>query len=250
MENKKNGNNTIQNKNSNTFEYIFKEIDNDNKNKSNNIYLELYNSQIKKHNLERQQNWDKQIIFFEKNKQLLKKKEELNQKKKKEEEKKRKKDEYEQTKEFRQKQMEGLYLKFIKDNKQVNKYSNVKSKYKENKNLILPKLENKKKIGIVPEYINKYKKEEKEKRESENLKKKISKLPKGTIIMTENEYNIKLNLLEEEKKNLMNELNNLPIANKSNRILKRESEINNILNDIDNEIEKMKKKYLIYILEK
>ena len=68
--------------------------------------------------------------------------------------------------------------------------------------------------------------------------------------MTENEYNIKLNLLEEEKKNLMNELNNLPIANKSNRILKRESEINNILNDIDNEIEKMKKKYLIYILEK
>ena len=146
--------------------------------------------------------------------------------------------------------MEGLYLKFIKDNKQVNKYSNVKSKYKENKNLIVPKLENKKKIGIVPEYINKYKKEEKEKRESENLKKKISKLPKGTIIMTENEYNIKLNLLEEEKKNLMNELNNLPIANKSNRILKRESEINNILNDIDNEIEKMKKKYLIYILEK
>ena len=146
--------------------------------------------------------------------------------------------------------MEGLYLKFIKDNKQVNKYSNVKSKYKENKNLILPKLENKKKIGIVPEYINKYKKEEKEKRESENLKKKISKLQKGTIIMTENEYNIKLNLLEEEKKNLMNELNNLPIANKSNRILKRESEINNILNDIDNEIEKMKKKYLIYILEK
>ena len=146
--------------------------------------------------------------------------------------------------------MEGLYLKFIKDNKQVNKYSNVKSKYKENKNLILPKLENNKKIGIVPEYINKYKKEEKEKRESENLKKKISKLPKGTIIMTENEYNLKLNLLEEEKKNLMNELNNLPIANKSNRILKRESEINNILNDIDNEIEKMKKKYLIYILEK
>ena len=68
--------------------------------------------------------------------------------------------------------------------------------------------------------------------------------------MTENEYNLKLNLLEEEKKNLMNELNNLPIANKSNRILKRESEINNILNDIDNEIEKMKKKYLIYILEK
>ena len=146
--------------------------------------------------------------------------------------------------------MEGLYLKFIKDNKQVNKYSNVKSKYKENKNLIWTKLENNKKIGKIPEYINKYKKEEKEKRESENLKKKISKLPKGTIIMTENEYNIKLNLLEEEKKNLMNELNNLPIANKSNRILKRESEINNILNDIDNEIEKMKKKYLIYILEK
>ena len=146
--------------------------------------------------------------------------------------------------------MEGLYLKFIKDNKQVNKYSNVKSKYKENKNLILTKLENNKKIGIVPEYINKYKKEEKEKRESENLKKKISKLPKGTIIMTENEYNLKLNLLEEEKKNLMIELNKLPIVNKSNKILKRESEINNILNDIDNEIEKTKKKYLIYILEK
>ena len=137
--------------------------------------------------------------------------------------------------------MEGLYLKFIKDNKQVNKYSNVKSKYKENKNLILTKLENNKKIGKVPEYINKYKKEEKEKRESENLKKKISKLPKGTIIMTENEYNLKLNLLEEEKKNLMIELNKLPIVNKSNKILKRESEINNKLNDIDNEIEKMKK---------
>lgn len=91
MENKKNGNNTIQNKNSNTFEYIFKEIDNDNKNKSNNIYLELYNSQIKKHNLERQQNWDKQKVFFEKNKQLLKKKEELNQKKKKKRRKKGKK---------------------------------------------------------------------------------------------------------------------------------------------------------------
>ena len=75
--------------------------------------------------------------------------------------------------------------------------------------------------------INKYKKEEKEKRESENLKKKISKLPKGTIIMTENEYNLKLNLLEEEKKNLMIELNNLPIANKSNKNLKRESEIIN-----------------------
>ncbi len=196
---KKNGKNVIQNKKKiNTFEYIFNEIDNDKNNKSNNIYLELYNSQIKKHNLERQQNWDKQKVFFEKNKHLLKKKEELNQKKKKEEEKKRKKDEYEQTKEFRQKQMEGLYLKFIKDNKQVNKYSNVKSKYKGNKNLILTKLENNKKIGKVPEYINKYKKEEKEKRESENLKKKISKLPKGT--MTENEYNLKLNLLEEEKK--------------------------------------------------
>ena len=48
----------------------------------------------------------------------------------------------------------------------------------------------------------------------------------------------------------MIELNKLPIVNKSNKILKRESEINNKLNDIDNEIEKMKKKYLIYILEK
>ena len=144
--------------------------------------------------------------------------------------------------------MEGLYLKFIKDNKQVNKYSNVKSKYKENKNLILTKLENNKKIGKVPEYINKYKKEEKEKRESENLKKKISKLPKGT--MTENEYNLKLNLLEEEKINLITELNKMSIANKSNKIIRRESEINNILNDINNEIEKMKNKNLIYIVEK
>ncbi len=231
MENKKNGNNIIQNKNSNTFEYIFKEIDNDNKNKSNNIYLELYNSQIKKQNLERQQNWDKQKVFFEKNKELLKKKEELNQKKKQEEEKKRKREQYEQTKEFRQKQMEDLYLKFIKDNKQTNKYSKVKSKYKENKNS--QKIENNKiiehnkNIGKVPEYINIYKKKEKEERELENLKNNIYKLPKETIIMTENEYNLKLNLLEEEKKNLMIELNNLPIANKSNKNLKRESEIIN-----------------------
>ena len=253
---KKNGKNIIQNKKKiNTFEYIFNEIDNDKNNKSNNIYLELYNSQIKKQNLERQQNWDKQKVFFEKNKELLKKKEELNQKKKQEEEKKRKREQYEQTKEFRQKQMEDLYLKFIKDNKQTNKYSKVKSKYKENKNS--QKIENNKiiehnkNIGKVPEYINIYKKKEKEERELENLKNNIDKLPQETIIMTENEYNLKLNLLEEEKKHLIIELNKIIISNKSNnKILERESEINNKLNDIDNEIGKMKNKFLIYIIEK
>ena len=69
--------------------------------------------------------------------------------------------------------------------------------------------------------------------------------------MTENEYNLKLNLLEEEKKNLIIELNKIIISNKSNnKILERESEINNKLNDIDNEIGKMKNKFLIYIIEK
>ena len=256
MENKNNRNNIIQNKKkTNHFEYIFKEIDNEQNNKSNNIYLELYNSQIKKQNLERQQNWHKQKVFLEKNKQLLKNKEELNQKKKEEEEKKRKREKYEQTKEFRQKQMENLYLKFIKDNKQTNKYGNVKSKYKDNKKISLQKIENNKiiehnkNIGKkFPESMNKYKK--KEERESENLKNKIYRLPKETIIMTENEYNLKLNLLEEEKINLITELNKMSIANKSNKIIRRESEINNILNDINNEIEKMKNKYLIYIVEK
>ena len=193
-----------------------------NNNNNNNIYLNFYNKHTK-NQIQKENKLGKK--FLENNKEYIKEKQEKFKIKKEQEEKKRKQKEKEDTNEYRKLQMtklykmESLYKKEIIKRKNTNK-SGMKYNIKNNKEEIkVINSNNKNSINI-------------NKTEDGNKMIKI----------TREEYDNKLDSLIKQTRIYLNELEKLPIANKSNKIYEREIQLNKNIDEIQKQI----KKYQLY----
>ena len=180
---------------------------------------------------------------MENNKEYIKEKQEKFKKKKLEEEKIKKQKEKEDTNEYRKLQMiklykvEDIYKKEIAKRKNNNKNKN--SKYfsqKKDKISIIAKNKENIKTNIInkKEEINnnvKYiieKNDINEDKSDNDIKIKI----------TREEYDKKLDSLIKQTRIYLNELEKLPIANKSSKVYERELELNKYINEIQEQIKK------------
>ena len=194
---------------------------------NNNLYLNFYNKNTKNQVLKKENKISKK--FLENNKEYIKEKQEKFKKKKLEEEKIKKQKEKEDTNEYRKLQMiklykvEDIYKKEIAKRKNNNKNKN--SKYFSQK---------KDKISIIA------KNKENIKTNIINKKEEINFNNKGKIIIEKNdineikndndikikitreEYDKKLDSLIKQTRIYLNELEKLPIANKSSKVYERE----------------------------
>ena len=94
-------------------------------------------------------------------------------------------------------------------------------------------------FGKMPEYLEKRKKELKEQKELEIKEQKEKKLPMGYKILSEEERKERLKNLNDEKRNLEEELYKLPIARLSEKQKKAKSEIEKQLYEIEEKIYKL-----------
>ena len=210
---------------------------------NNNLYLNFYNKNTKNQVLKKENKISKK--FSENNKEYIKEKQEKFKKKKLEEEKIKKQKEKEDTNEYRKLQMiklykvEDIYKKEIAKRKNNNKNKN--SKYfpqKKDKISIIAKNKENIKTNII------------------NKKEEINFNNKGKIIIEKNdineikidndikikitreEYDKKLDSLIKQTRIYLNELEKLPIANKSSKVYERELELNKYINEIQEQIKK------------
>ena len=210
---------------------------------NNNLYLNFYNKNTKNQVLKKENKISKK--FLENNKEYIKEKQEKFKKKKLEEEKIKKQKEKEDTNEYRKLQMiklykvEDIYKKEIAKRKNNNKNKN--SKYfsqKKDKISIIAKNKENIKTNVVGE------------------KEEINFNNKGKIIIEKNdineikidndikikitreEYDKKLDSLIKQTRIYLNELEKLPIANKSSKVYERELELNKYIDEIQEQIKK------------
>ena len=214
-----------------------KEHESVNNNKNNNIYLDFYNKNRKIQAMKKENKITKK--FLENNKEYIKEKQEKFKLKKLEEEKIKKQKEKEDTNEYRKKQMiklynvENIYKKEIAKRKNKNKFLSQK---KEKKISITAKNKNNIKSNIIN------KKEENNIKIIENkniIKDKIDNVDNNIKIkITKDEYDKKLDSLIKQTRIYLNELEKLPIANKSNKVYEREIELNKYIDEIQEQIKK------------
>ena len=153
-------------------------------------------------------------------------------------------------------------IRYIKNNyyinnneneyEQINEYKN-KTKVTSVKNVKLPPIKVKpssspileeipilhKDFGKMPEYLEKRKKEIKEQKEMEIIKQKEKNLPSGFKLLSEEERKKRLDILNDEKAKLEQELFKLPIARISERQKKAKAEIEKSLYEIEEKIYKL-----------
>ena len=191
---------------------------------NNNIYLNFYNKHTKNQIFQKENKISKK--FLENNKEYIKEKQEKFKLKKEQEERKRKQKEKEDTNEYRKLQMAKLYKVENLYNKEIAKRkNNNKSSTKKN---ISQNMKEVKKINI----------------NNSNNKNSIdtNEDEKKIIKITREEYDNKLDSLIKQTRIYLNELEKLPIANKNNKTLEREIQLNKNIDDIQKQI----KKYQLY----
>ena len=208
---------------------------------NNNLYLNFYNKNTKNQVLKKENKISKK--FLENNKEYIKEKQEKFKKKKLEEEKIKKQKEKEDTNEYRKLQMiklykvEDIYKKEIAKRKNNNKNKN--SKYfsqKKDKISIIAKNKENIKTNIInkKEEINNNVKDIIENNDINEIK--IDNDIK--IKITREEYDKKLDSLIKQTRIYLNELEKLPIANKSSKVYERELELNKYIDEIQEQIKK------------
>ena len=208
---------------------------------NNNLYLNFYNKNTKNQVLKKENKISKK--FLENNKEYIKEKQEKFKKKKLEEEKIKKQKEKEDTNEYRKLQMiklykvEDIYKKEIAKRKNNNKNKN--SKYfsqKKDKISIIAKNKENIKTNIInkKEEINNNVKDIIEKNDINEIKNDND----IKIKITREEYDKKLDSLIKQTRIYLNELEKLPIANKSSKVYERELELNKYINEIQEQIKK------------
>ena len=138
------------------------------------------------------------------------------------------------------------------ENEKINEFKN-KPKQNFTKSVKLPQIQVKpstspilegvpilhKDYGKMPEYLEKRKQELKEQKEMEIKKQKERNLPNGYKILSEEERQKRLNNLNEEKRNLEQELYKLPIARLSAKQQQAKSNIEKSLDEIEEKIYKL-----------
>ena len=208
---------------------------------NNNLYLNFYNKNTKNQVLKKENKISKK--FLENNKEYIKEKQEKFKKKILEEEKIKKQKEKEDTNEYRKLQMiklykvEDIYKKEITKRKNNNKNKN--SKYfsqKKDKISIIAKNKENIKTNIInkKEEINNNVKDIIEKNDINEIKNDND----IKIKITREEYDKKLDSLIKQTRIYLNELEKLPIANKSSKVYERELELNKYIDEIQEQIKK------------
>ena len=208
--------------------------------KNNNIYLNFYNKHTKNHVLQEDNEINKK--FFNNNIKLIKEKQEKYKLKKEEEEKIKKQKEIEDTNEYRKEQMAKLY-------KMENIYKKEIMKRKNRKIFLKPS----EKITIIAKNKNE-KKLEKNIGDLENINKENNKNneiegEKDVIKMTRKEYEKKMDSFIKQTRIYMNELEKMPIANKTMKVYQREMELNKYINELQSNINKYENKIGIEIID-
>ena len=130
---------------------------------------------------------------------------------------------------------------FIRDNRNLVIENKVKQKRgqtgdKRNKN------EKHKDFGKIPDYIKKYEMERELKKEELKRKEEESKIPKGTKLLSEEERLATLNGLIKNKNEITNQLEKMPITNRTMAIQKRKEELSQKLEEIESAIQMFSKK--------
>ena len=96
--------------------------------------------------------------------------------------------------------------------------------------------------GKVPEYIKKYELEREIKKEEIKRQEEAAKYPKGTKLLSEEERISTLNGLIENKKEITNQLEKMPITTRTNSIRIRKEELCKKLEEIEKAIDMFSRK--------
>ena len=238
IKNRQNNQNNKDNKEKQNIKYnidLFEGIKDafDKDNNTNNIYLNFYNKNTKKQIFPKENKISKK--FFDNNVEYIKEKQEKYRLKKEEEEKIKKQKEREDTNEYRNEQRAKLYKMEDVYKREIMKRKNKK---------LLPKL--KEKITIFAknknEYINK--------KVDKNLEDNIKKESDGKEIkITRKEYDRKLDYFIKQSRLCLNELEKLPIANRTTRVYQREIQLNKYIKELEANIFKYQNHIGIAIID-
>ena len=224
-DNKDNINNKVNNEvplyNIDLFTGVKEEFEKDKNNKkNNNIYLNFYNKYTKNQVLPKENKISKR--FFDNNIELIKEKQEKYKLRKEEEEKIKKQKEREDTNEYRKEQMAKLY-------KMENVYKREILKRKNKTNL--PR--SCQKITIMAKDKEKNERNEKKESDGKNEKKESD----GNVIkLSRKEYDKKLDYFNKQTRIYLNELEKMPVANKTMKVYERERHLNKLINDLQGNI--------------
>ena len=130
---------------------------------------------------------------------------------------------------------------YIRENRKLVIENRIPLKYKkveEPKNIEVKH----KNFGKVPLYIKKYELEREMKKEEMKKMEEMAKYPKGTKLLTEEERLNTLNGLIENKKEINNKLEKMPITTRTNSVRIRKEELFKKLEEIEKAIEMFSKK--------
>ena len=130
---------------------------------------------------------------------------------------------------------------YIRENRQLIIENKIPLKHKQNGEDMSHNNKHKD-YGKIPEYIKKYELERELKKEELKRKEEASKYPKGTKLLSEDERISTLNGLLENKKEITNQLEKMPITTRTNSIRIRKEELLNKLEEIEKAIEMFSKK--------
>ncbi len=130
---------------------------------------------------------------------------------------------------------------YIRENRQLVIDNKIPLKHKQNDEGVI-KNNKHKDYGKVPNYIKKYELEREIKREEMKRQEEAAKYPKGTKLLTEEERINTLNGLIENKKQIMNQLEKMPITTRTNSIRIRKEELCKKLDKIEKAIDMFSKK--------
>jgi hypothetical protein len=100
--------------------------------------------------------------------------------------------------------------------------------------------------GKTPKYIEKYKEEAKEKQEFKLEQRAAKMRPPGTRVLPENERIETLEKLEQNKKEVIAIMNQLPISMRTENLKKHKIELENKLTEIERAIETFSRK-VVYV---
>ena len=130
---------------------------------------------------------------------------------------------------------------YIRENRQLIIDHKIPLKHKINEE---PKTKNNKHkdYGKVPEYIKKYELEREIKKEEIKRQEEAAKYPKGTKLLSEEERISTLNGLIENKKEITNQLEKMPITTRTNSIRIRKEELCKKLEEIEKAIDMFSRK--------
>ena len=128
---------------------------------------------------------------------------------------------------------------FIKENRKLVHDNKIPLKHKNNEEINNLKHKN---YGKVPNYIKRYELEREIKKEEIKKQKELKKIPKGMKLLSEEERLSTLNGLILNKKELINQLEKMPITTRTLAVQNKKEELSQKINEIEKAIEMFSKK--------